>query len=172
MKWVRFTFLILGAAVIQSSALMDIVSLTDMHIKPDILLVLLIYFAINCESYDVIITSFAIGLAADITSTQIGPCFLSFGIIGTALSHIKKVILLKHTRQQALTIIAAGILVYSIAVILAKFRVPSTTGGLFKIFAISVYSGILWFLIRWPVITLGKWIGVGVHRFGTKPEER
>jgi rod shape-determining protein MreD len=171
MKWLRFTFLITAAAVIQSSALMNVVSLTDMHIKPDVLLVLLVYFAINCESYDVIITSFAIGFAADITGTLIGPHIISFGIVGTLLSYIRKVILLRHTRQQSLTIFCTGILTYLIAIILVKLKVASATGELFRAFAVSAYSAILWFLVRWPVMTAGKWIGVGAHRFGKKLEE-
>ncbi len=171
MKWFRFAFLITAAAVIQSSALMNVVSLTDMHIKPDLLLILLVYFAINCDSYDVIIASFAIGFAADITGTLIGPHIISYGIVGTSLAYIRKVILLKHTRQQSLTIFVAGILTYLIAIVLVKLKVSSATGELFRAFAVSIYSAILWFLIRWPVITAGKWIGVGAHRFGKKPEE-
>ena len=171
MKWLRFAFLLLAAAVIQSSALISVISLTDMHIKPDILLILMVYFAINCDSYDVIITSFAIGFAADITGTLIGPHIISFGIAGTALSYIRKVILLKYTRQQAMTIFVAGILTYLLAIILVKLKLSSATGDLFRAFAVSVYSAILWFLLKWPVTTAGKWLGVGVHRFGKLPEK-
>jgi rod shape-determining protein MreD len=171
MKWLRFAFLLLAAAVIQSSALMNVISLTDMHIKPDLLLILMVYFAINCDSYDVIITSFAIGFAADITGTLIGPHIISFGIAGTALSYIRKVILLKHTRQQAMTIFVAGILTYLLAIILVKLKLSSATGDLFRAFAASAYSAILWFLLKWPVTTAGKWLGVGAHRFGKSPEK-
>ena len=76
--------LILAATVIGASEVMDVISVTDQNIKPNLLLILLVYFAISCDSYDAIICSFAIGLAADITGTLIGPYFLSFGIIGTA----------------------------------------------------------------------------------------
>lgn len=172
MRWLRFAFLITAAAVIQSSALLSTISLTDMRIKPDFLLILLVYFAINCDSYDAIICSFAIGFAADITGAAIGPHLISFGVIGTALAHIRKVILLKQTHQQAVTIFVMGILTYTIGSILMKFKVPSAAAGMFKIFAVSIYSAILWFLIKWFVRATGKWLGVGVHRFGIKPEER
>jgi len=172
MKWLRFAFLITTAAVIQSSALFDTISLTDMHIKPDILLILMAYFAMNCDSYDAIICCFAIGFATDITGAVIGPHFISFGVIGTVLAHIRKVILLKQTHQQAVTIFVMGILTYTLAAILTKFKVPSAAASMFKIFAVSIYSAILWFLVKWPVRTTGKWLGVGVHRFGIRPEER
>lgn len=172
MRWFRFAFLIIAAAVIQSSALLGTISLTDMHIKPDFLLILLVYFAINCESYDAIICSFAIGFAADLTGAAIGPHFISFGLLGAALAHIKKVVLLKQTRQQAATIFVMGILTYILASILIKFKVSSAAAAPFKIFAVSMYTAILWFLVKWLVGTLGKWTGVGVHRFGVKAEER
>jgi rod shape-determining protein MreD len=143
-----------------------------MRIKPDILLILLVYFAINCDSYDVIITSFAIGFAADITGTLIGPHIISFGIAGTAMAFIRKVIILKQTRQQALTIFAAGILTYLLAIILVKLKLSSATGDFPRAIIASIYSAILWFLLKWPVTTAGKWLGVGIHRFGKLPQER
>ncbi|MFA5292809.1 MAG: rod shape-determining protein MreD [Phycisphaerae bacterium] len=173
MKWFRFALIVVLAAVIQASAFLNTISLTDLHIKPDILLILLVYFAISCDRYDVIICSFSLGLAADVTGALIGPHFISFGIIGTALAHIKKVILVKKTSQQAITIFATGILTYLIAAILTKLKVSTAdTGGLFEVFASSIYSAIFWFLIKWPVTTTGKWLGIGVHRFGISTEER
>ncbi len=172
MRWFRFAFLIIAAAVIQSSALLGTISLTDMHIKPDLLLMLLVYFAISCESYDAIICSFAIGFAADLTGAAIGPHFISFGLLGTVLAHIKKVILLKQTRQQAAAIFVMGILTYILASMLIKFKVPSAAASMFKIFTVSIYSAILWFLVKWLVKAMGKWVGAGVFRFGAKPQER
>lgn len=173
MKWFRFSLLILAATVIGSSALMDVISLTQQHIKPNLLLILMVYFAITCESYDAIICCFAIGFAADITGTLIGPYFISFGVIGTALAHIRKVILLKKTGQQAVAIFVTGILIQLLAIILMKFKVSNvTTAGFFGTIAISIYSAILWFLIRLPVKAIGKWLGVGVYRFGIRTEER
>ena len=173
MKWFRFTLLILAAAVIQSSSLMDVIALTNRHIQPNILLILLVYFAINCNSYDAIISSFSIGLAADITGTLIGPYFLSFGIIGTALSYIKQIIVLKKTGQQAAVIFTAGILIQILAIILMKLKVSgAATTGFLEIISVCIYSAILWFLVKLPVKTIGKWLGVGVHRFGLRTEGR
>jgi len=173
MKWFRFSILILATTVIGSSAFMDVISLTEQHIKPNLLLIMLVYFAISCDSYDAIICSFSIGLAADITGTLIGPCFLSYGIIGTVLTYVRKVIILKKTGQQACAIIITGILVQLVAVILMKIKVSNVTNaGFFIAFATSMYSAILWFLLKLPVQTLGKWLGIGVHRFGMRTEER
>jgi rod shape-determining protein MreD len=169
MKWLRFTLLMIIVAVLQSSAVMNLLSLTDMRIKPDIFLILLVYFAINCDSYDAVITSFAIGFAADIAGAVMGPHIISYGLIGAALAHIRKIILLKKTGQQALAIFITGFLAESIAVLLIGLKASGLAkAGVFEIFAVSAYSAILWFMIKWPVITIGKWAGVGVFRFGSR----
>jgi rod shape-determining protein MreD len=173
MKWFRFALLILAATIIGSSDLMNYISVTERFIKPNLLLMLLVYFSITCETYDAIICSFAIGFAADITTTLIGPYFLSYGIIGTALTFIRQVIILKKTAQQAFAILVTGLVTQLIAVILMKFKISTVTNaGFFITFAMSMYSGILWFLLKVPVQGLGKWLGVGVHRFGMRMEER
>jgi len=173
MKWFRFSLLILATTVIGSSALMDVISLTEQHIKPNLLLIMLVYFAINCSSYDAIICSFSIGLAADLTGTLIGPYFLSCGIIGTALAYVRKVIILKKTAQQASAIFVTGAVIQLVAVMLMKFKVSNITNAGFSVtMAMSMYSAILWFLLKMPVQALGKWLGVGVHRFGSRMEDK
>jgi rod shape-determining protein MreD len=173
MKWFRFSLLILAATIIGSSDIMNYISITERYIKPNLLLILLAYFAINCQSYDAIICSFCIGFAADITGTLIGPYFLSYGIIGTALSYVRKLVILKKTGQQAFAIFIAGLFIQLLAVILMKMKIDNVTNaGFFIVFATSMYSGILWFLLKIPVQTFGRWIGVGVHRFGIRMEER
>ncbi|MBN1786819.1 MAG: rod shape-determining protein MreD [Sedimentisphaerales bacterium] len=173
MKWWRFTFLVILVAVLQTSAVMNLLSLTDMRIKPDILLILLVYFAISCDSYNAVITSFALGFAADIAGMVLGPHIISYGIIGMAIAHIRNVVLLKDTWQQALTILITGIVIQVIALILTYFKASDfARTGAFEIFAVATYSAILWFLIKWLISTAGKWMGIGVHRFGTRTDGR
>jgi len=173
MKWWRFTFLIIFVAVLQTSAAMNLFSLTNLRIKPDILLILLVYFTVYCDSYDAVIISFAIGFAADLAGMVLGPHFISYGIIGAAVTHVKKIILLKNTRQQAMAVFITAVLTETVALMLTQFKPPELTKtGAFEIFAIAAYSAILWFLIKWPVTKVGKWLGVGVHRFTAKINER
>ena len=173
MRWWRFTFVVILVAVLQVSAAMNILSLTNLRIKPDILLILLVYFAVYCDVYDAVIISFALGFAADITGMVLGPHFISYGIIGTAIAHIRKLILLKTTRQQAAAVFITGIAAEIIALVLTQIKAPEMAKtGLLEITAVAAYSAILWFLIKWPVIKIGKWLGVGAHRFGLKTDGR
>ncbi|MCD4830240.1 MAG: rod shape-determining protein MreD [Anaerohalosphaeraceae bacterium] len=169
MRWLRFSMLILFISVVQASTAMNIAAITDLHIKPDILLIFLVYFAIKCETYDAVIVSFSLGFAADIISPTLGPYFLSFGIVGSALAHVRRVILLKTTRQQSVTIIAVGIVTGLLVKILSGFKGPTAMiNSVFTISAVAVYSAIVYFLIRLFVEASAKWLGVGLHRFGNK----
>lgn len=173
MKWLRFTLLMVIVAVLQSSAVMNLLSLTDMRIRPDIFLILLVYFSINCNSYDAVITSFSIGFAADIAGAVMGPHIISYGLIGTVVAYIRKIIILKKTNQQALTIFVTGLLAEFAAVLLTGLKASGLAkAGAFEIFAVSAYSAILWFMIKWPVMAIGKWIGVGIFHFGARTNER
>jgi len=167
MRWLRFSLLVLFVAVLQASMAMNVVAITQMRISPDLLLILLVYLAIKCDSYDAIITSFALGLAVDIISPSMGPYFLSFGIIGTGLAHVRKIILLKRTQQQAATIFIVGVIAGCVAKILAGLTgTTSPVNSVFAIFAASAYSAIVYFLIKWFVDAAARWMGIGVHRFG------
>ncbi|MHC4844352.1 MAG: hypothetical protein ACYTEE_11165 [Planctomycetota bacterium] len=57
MRWVRFAILVLLTALLQAG-LVDILSLTSLNIKPDLLLVLMVFFAVFSNTKDAIITSF------------------------------------------------------------------------------------------------------------------
>jgi rod shape-determining protein MreD len=173
MRWLRFTFLVIVVAVLQISTAMNVLELTDLRIRPNMLLVLLVYFAIYCDGYDAVIISFALGFAGDIIGGVIGPHFISYGIIGAALAHIREVILLKSTRQQALTIFITGVLTEAVALMLTGLKVSGLAkAGAREIIAVAVYSAIIWFLIKWFISMTGKWLGVGVHRFGIRTSGR
>ena len=144
--------------------------MTQLHIAPNLLLILLVYLAIKCNTYDAIITSFALGFAADLISPAMGPHFLSFGLLGSALAHLRKVILLNNTQQQAGTIFIMGIATGITARVIAGFKGSAhSLDSLAIIFAAAMYSAIVYFLIKLLVEIVVKWLGVGVHRFGEKP---
>jgi rod shape-determining protein MreD len=91
MRWLRFALLILFVTVLQTS-LLDIIGVTTLNIKPNLLLILLVFFAIHCSDTEVVITSFTIGFAADIIGSSMGPQIISFGLFGTLLADLRHVI--------------------------------------------------------------------------------
>jgi len=104
MRWFRFAVLVIVASVLQAGLL------ELLNFKPDLLLILLVFFAIYCKTSDAIITSFAIGFAADIISSAMGPQIISFGLFGTALAYLHRVIAIRKIPYQSLVIFITAIL--------------------------------------------------------------
>ncbi len=112
MRWLRFAVLILAATILQTS-LTGIIAVTRANIKPDLLLILLVFFAVRCNSTDAVITSFAIGFAADLAGPTLGlmgPRTISFGLIGTLVSDLHNVISTRRVVYQAIAILLVGVL--------------------------------------------------------------
>lgn len=109
MYWIRFALLVLGMMVLQVS-FGDVVAITSRDVRPNLLLVLMVYFALHGLPSDAVITSFAIGLAADLIGQTIGPNTLSFGICGTAMSSLRRYISIRKVPYQAVVILAMGAL--------------------------------------------------------------
>lgn len=107
------------ATVLQAS-LIDVISVSGT--KPDLLLILLAFFAINREMDDAIITSFAIGFAHDIIGPSVGPGFLSLGLLGTALCYFKQFITIKTMPMQAFAIFVLGFITAYSSAILSRFQ--------------------------------------------------
>lgn len=115
MKWLRVAFLVCIVAVLQAGVV-NAIAVTSLNIKPDLLLVLMVFFAVFSTSRDAIITSFVIGFTADIISTGLpmGPRTISFGLIGTLLAHIHSVLALRKIFPQAVAVFFSGMLAVSI----------------------------------------------------------
>jgi len=108
MYWIRFSLVVLIATVLNASSMLNAVALGGYNIRPDLLLVLLLFFSSSAKSFDAIITSFAIGFAADISTGIIGPYCLSFGLFGSLVSQLHGVVLMKRMIHQGLAIFVIG----------------------------------------------------------------
>lgn len=169
MRWLRFTLILLLVSLLRASSLSEAVAVTALHVKPDFLLILLVFFAINCDAYDAVIASFAIGFAADISGAVMGPYFLAFGILGSVLTHIRQVILLRQTLHQAIIIFVIGFLAGIIAQLLALFKIQSGLSyGFWYLIGTALYSALVWFLVKWIVEGLGGWVGLGKNRLALR----
>ena len=124
MRWFRFAVLVLVAAILQTT-FVDMVWILNANIKPDLLLILLVFFAVRCEPTDAVIASFAIGFAADLASPAtgfMGPRIISFGVFGTLLNDLHNVISIRRLPFQAAAIFAMGIVTAVASHLLAYLR--------------------------------------------------
>ena len=147
MRWIRFAVLICLATIVQASFLSNFI------IRPDLLIILVVFFAIYGTTSDAIITSFLIGFAADLSliGVSMGSQMISFGILGTALSYLNRIFALRKVPYQIVSIVVITIL----AGFLTNFLNSLKHVGIIEssyIIKTAVYSAIVGPFVFKPVI--------------------
>jgi len=144
MRWIRFAALIIITAIIQEG-LINILAVTQLNVKPDLLIILLVFFAIYSSTYEAIIISFTIGFLADLIGhSAMGPHMLSFGILGTLLAYLVGIITVRKMPHQALLIFITTLLTNISTHLLNALKIQQNTQNPYTvIFGIALYSAIL-----------------------------
>jgi rod shape-determining protein MreD len=156
MRWPRFAVAVLIATLMQASWV-DAIAVTRLNVAPDLLLIVMVFFAVRCNPTEAIISSFVIGFAADIVATgfPVGR-IISFGLFGTGLSYMHRVITIRKMLHEALVILVAGFCAGGLAYLLALLagRAPAQW-GIGVLAGTSIYSAIvgpfLFLLLDWTM---------------------
>jgi len=129
MRWKSLLIFLVALAIINASNLRDAMSVSSLHISPDFLLVFLVFFAVNCERHDAIVVSFAIGFAADISSSAmlIGPYAISYGLLGGVISLFRKQVVMRRFIYQSMSLFFTG----SIGGFVAEFLISVKSGSMY-----------------------------------------
>ena len=158
MRWFRFAVFVLVVTVLQAGLL------AYWNVKPDLLLILLVFFATYSNSTEAIITSFTIGFAADIISPAMGPQMISFGLFGTLLVYLHRVITIRRMHYQAIEIFIVGFLAGLLAHFLTFLKNQPTGPDVFAVlFGSCLYSAIVGPFLFLPS---AWWMRIKIHRFG------
>ncbi len=155
MRWPRFAVVVVITILLQAN-LVGAVGVTRFKIEPDLLLVLMVFFAVNCNVSNATISSFVIGLAADIVAAgfPMGPRIISFVLFGTGLAYLHRVIAIRKMPQVALTIFVIGICTGGLSRLLAALAGRSGgPGGIETLAGTAIYSAIvgpfLFLVLEW-----------------------
>jgi rod shape-determining protein MreD len=147
-RWLWFVILLIAVMLIQAGLL------SNLRIRPDLLLILLVFFAVRSTTFDAVITSFATGLAYDLISNSVmGAGLIAFGIAGTILAYMQRTVLLSSPPFQAFAIFFTGLFAGTIIYLLNALK--TGTAGDFTNLAIwtSLYSAVagpfLFPAVRW-----------------------
>jgi rod shape-determining protein MreD len=162
MRWLRFALLILAVTVIQKGLLVRWSS------KPDLLIILLVFFAIYYNTSEAIISSFTIGFAADLVGSPMpmGPHMISFGLFGTLLAYLNRVIAIKRMPYQALAIFAASVLTGLLSHLLAYITGEPVVGNIYAVvFVTALYSSIVGPFLFLPA---AWWMRIKTNRFARR----
>jgi rod shape-determining protein MreD len=158
MRWFRFGVFILIVAILQASIL------AGLNSKPDLLLILLVFFAIYCNTTEAIITSFVIGFVADIIGSAMGPYTISFGLFGTLLAYLHRAVAIRKMYYQAAAIFITCLLGGTLAYLLTFLKdasVASSVRGV-VLFWTALYSAVVGPFLFLP---LAWWMRINTHRF-------
>jgi rod shape-determining protein MreD len=153
MRWARFAVLVLLITLLQASWV-DKIAITRFNATPDLLLIAMVFFAIRCDPTEAIISSFMLGFASDIISTgfRMGPGIISFGLLGTALAYLHRVITIKRMGFESLAILAAG---FATGGLIRLLTMSSGPGGFGVLAGASIYSAVigpfLFLLLDWSM---------------------
>lgn len=157
MRWLRFAGLLCLTAVLQAGLL------AHLNIKPDLLLILLVFFAIYSRTSDAIITSFTIGFTADIIGFTMGPQMLSFGLFGTALAYLHRVVNIRKVAYQVFAIFITGFLAGTLANLLTLFKGEPTPPNVHSVlFGNSLLSALVGPFLFPPI---AWWMRARTRRF-------
>lgn len=156
MRWIRFAVLVCFGAVLQAGFL------SNLNIKIDVLLILVVFFAVYSNTSEAIVSSFTIGFAADLIGPTMGPHIISFGILGTALAYLHRVIAIRKMPYQALAIFMMALLTGLIAHLLNILKGQPETDVYRTILKVSLFSG-----IAGPFLFLPSawWMRIKTNRF-------
>ena len=162
MRWFRFAVLVLVASILQTGP----VGLIAIHseIRPDLLLILLVFFSLRSNTTDAIITSFAIGFVADLSSSALsllGPRMISFGLFGTLLSDLNSTLYVRRLLYQALTIFVMSDLTTGLTCLLTLLRAGTvatnlTTAFLWQPLYSALLGPFLFLLVGWSMRMHGR----------------
>jgi rod shape-determining protein MreD len=159
MRWLRFAVLILLVTVLQKGLL------ARWDNKPDLVLIVMVFSAIHFSTSDAIISSFAAGLAADLIGSPMpmGPHIISFGVFGTLLAYLHRVVAIRRMPYQGAAIFATGLLVGALTHALAFLTgsEPFSKSIYAAVCVTSLYSAFVGPFLFLPAVW---WMGIKTDR--------
>ena len=132
------------------------------------LLILLVFFAIYFHTSEAIISSFTIGFAADLIGSPMpmGPQMISFGLFGTLLAYLNRVIAIKRMPYQALAVFVTSVLTGLLSYLLAYVTGEPFAGNIYTVvFLTALYSSIVGPFLFLPT---AWWMQIRTSRFGRR----
>ena len=161
MQWLRFAVLVILITILQAS----FVQTLDM--RPNLLSISLVFFAVYCSTSDAIIASFTVGFAADLIGLTMGAQMLSFGLVGSLLAYLTRVMAVRRMPYQAIAIFVVTFLSVGLARLLGYIvkaePIPAQLAR--ELLWTSVYSGIVGPFLFLP---MAWWMRISVDRFSRR----
>ena len=165
MRLVRFLIILLIATIVNSGNLLSTISVSSFNVRPDLLLVLLVFFTSNTNMSEAMTASFAIGFAADISGTVMGPYTISYLLVGSLICQMRKVLLTKRMVYQGIAICMAGLMSGVLAQMLIFFKTGQSIWQTYIVLmGTAIYSGLLGPVLWVFLSKISHWLGIRKFR--------
>ncbi|MBI4580564.1 MAG: rod shape-determining protein MreD [Planctomycetes bacterium] len=159
MRWSSFAILTASAIVLQTSAtpLIQIQS-----VRPDLMLVLAVHYALWGPWPDAAIAAWIIGLATDLQSNdRIGVHALCFGLAAWGIMRIRQVVFRDHAITQVLITLAFTAAVHALVGLYRLWGTTVSEGGIvWPALMTGVYTAVCAPYLYWLLIRLSRWTGL------------
>ena len=161
MRWFTFTLMLLAATLLDAGNLLAFFDIGSWHIRPTILVTLLVYYSLACRTNEAITCAFLIGIAADLATGSMGPHMLCYGLFGSLINSVAgSLSTRKGVLQAAFVLLAAlvtGVATYWLTLLKTRQPVPDAYP---TILLAACYSAVLAPLL-WSVLELlAEWSGM------------
>ncbi len=165
MRWIRFFVFLLLGALLNAGNILNVISVSSLHIKPDLLLITLVFFAINISATDAIVASFVIGFAADVSGGTMGPCMITFGVLGSFISQLQRVVVMKRMIHQATAIFVIALVAGGMVQLLWSFKTDEPISNVYRmILGGAAYSAVAGPLVWMFLSRMALWLGAQPRR--------
>jgi len=162
-RWIRFLFVLWVVALLDAGHLLNTIAIPPFHIKPDLLLVFLVFAACNLPVEKALIVSFLIGFTADVSSETglMGPYTIAFTVFGAIICQLRRVVLMRRMVYQALTIFVLTMLIRGSAQLLMLLKGREIGPNAYTmLWGTAAYSAVLGPFL-WIVLSgLSGWLGL------------
>lgn len=141
-------------ALLDGGNLLNIIAMGSGHIRPSVLIVMMVFFAFHAHRQDALRCVFAVGLVADLVSTTMGPYMIVYSIVGVALNGISRAVNTKRFTRQSFVVFFAFLLTEFPAAWLEAWKTGQARTHLFStVIETALYTALLapafWMFLSW-----------------------
>ncbi len=154
MRWFFFILLILAAAILEAGNLLNLIAFSQGQIRPSVLTILLVFFSLRGRPEQAVACSFAVGFAADLAGSVMGPHTICFGLIGSILSQTQGMLTLRRPAYQVAVVLVASLLAALSSQWLALLKTAQQTPVPFTVLAGSALYTAAVAPVLWPLLNL------------------
>jgi rod shape-determining protein MreD len=162
MHWTRLVLVILLATILQ----LVLNNFLNIALRPDLLIIVMVFFVANTEGNWPIIAAFATGFTADLISMSMGPHTIAFGVTGSLLAMARRSITLDNAVFVGIAVFVICYVAGALAQFLISFRQPTPSGAYLSLLWASLASAVIGPYIYSILGAASEFFGTRQHRLG------